>query len=177
MRDPPVKCCAHALVAAICFFLAPPLTAAELKAWTGGPAPALALKDTEGVAHRLAAYGGKVVIVNFWATWCEPCRDEMPSLNRLKRSLDGKPVAFLAVNLGEGEGRIAEFLKGVPVEFPVLLDRDGEASKAWNVRLLPATFILSRGGRIRYSSAGERDWADAAVRAKIDALLQERPGR
>ena len=114
-----------------------------------------------------------MVIVNFWATWCAPCRDEMPSLNALKGSLEGKPVAFLAVNLGEGEGRITEFLKRVPVDFPVLLDRDGQASKAWKARLLPATFILGFDGRIRYHSAGERDWTDEAVRVRIAALMEE----
>jgi len=150
---------------------------ADLKAWTGGPAPALSLKDLEGTAQALQAYRGKVVVLNFWATWCEPCRDEMPSFNKLRQSFAGKPVVVLAVNVGEGEGRIAEFLRKVPVDFPVLLDRDAAVSKAWKVRLLPATFILGRDGRVRYSYAGERDWGDVAVRAKITALLDEKSGR
>jgi thiol-disulfide isomerase/thioredoxin len=151
--------------------------AADFKPWTGGPAPALSLKDLEGTAQALQAYRGKVVVLNFWATWCEPCRDEMPSFNKLKRTFEGKPVVVLAVNVGEGEGRIAEFLRKVPVEFPVLLDRDAAASKAWKVRLMPTTFILGRDGRVRYSYAGERDWDDATVRAKIAALADEKSGR
>jgi peroxiredoxin len=101
----------------------------------------------------------------------------MPSFNKLKRTFEGKPVVVLAVNVGEGEGRIAEFLRKVPVEFPVLLDRDAAASKAWKVRLMPTTFILGRDGRVRYSYAGERDWDDATVRAKIAALADEKSGR
>ena len=147
--------------------------AADLKPWAGGPTPALELKDLQEAPHRLATYRGKVVVVNFWATWCEPCREEMPSFNRLRQSLAGKPVALLAVNIGEGEGRIAEFLKKVPVDFPVLLDRDAKVSREWKVRLMPTTFIIGTDGRVRYSYAGERDWADDSVRSKILALAAE----
>jgi peroxiredoxin len=150
---------------------------AELKPWAGGPAPALSLKDLEGASHSLQAYRGKVVILNFWASWCEPCRDEMPSFNKLRRSFEGRPVVMLAVNIGEGEGRIAGFLRKVPVEFPVLLDRDAKVSRDWKVRLMPTTFIIGRDGRVRYSYAGERDWDDPAVRAKVAALAEEKTGR
>jgi cytochrome c biogenesis protein CcmG/thiol:disulfide interchange protein DsbE len=165
---------AIALLAGAAAQSAPP---AELKPWTGGPAPALGLKDLEGASQSLQAYRGKVVILNFWATWCEPCRDEMPSFNKLRRSFEGRPVAVLAVNVGEGEGRIGEFLRKVPVEFPVLLDRDAKASRDWKVRLMPTTFIIGRDGRVRYSYAGERDWDDATVRAKVAALAEEKTGR
>jgi thiol-disulfide isomerase/thioredoxin len=168
---------ARLLAAAVLMAAAVAVHAADFKPWTGGPAPALSLKDLEGTAQALQAYRGKVVVLNFWATWCEPCRDEMPSFNKLKRTFEGKPVVVLAVNVGEGEGRIAEFLRKVPVEFPVLLDRDAAASKAWKVRLMPTTFILGRDGRVRYSYAGERDWDDATVRAKIAALADEKSGR
>lgn len=163
-------------LAAFCL-LTLPLAAAELKPWSGGPAPPIALKDLDGVLHRLEAYRGKVVIVNFWASWCEPCRDEMPSLNKLRHALQGQPVVLLAVNVGDGEGRIGEFLQKFPIEFPVLLDRDSQTAKAWKVRLLPATFIIGRDGRVRYSHAGERDWAEASVRAKIMALAQQPSAR
>ncbi len=161
-------------IAAVAAQAAPP---AELKPWADGPTPALSLKDLEGAAQSLQAHRGKVVVLNFWATWCEPCRDEMPSLNKLKQSFDGKPVVVLGVNVGEGEGRIKAFLDKVPVEFPVLLDRDAAASRVWKVRMLPATFILDREGRIRYSHAGERDWDAPEVRAKVTALLDAKSGR
>ncbi len=149
---------------------------ADLRPWSG-PTPALSLKDLGGAQHKLEAYRGKVVILNFWATWCEPCREEMPSFNRLRKALEGQPVAMFAINIGEGEGRINEFLGKVPIDFPVLLDRDSQLSRAWKVRLMPTTFILGTDGRIRYSFAGERDWADASVLAKIAALAQEKPAR
>ena len=168
---------AAAVLAAAFLFLALPALSADLKPWTGGAAPALDLKDLEGKSHKLADYRGKVVILNFWATWCEPCRDEMPSLNRLKGALQGKPVALFAVNIGEGEARIEGFMKKVPVELRVLLDRDAQASKAWKVRLMPTTFVIGTDGRVRYSFAGERDWADEETRARIAALAAERPGR
>ena len=148
----------------------------DLRPWSG-PTPALSLKDLGGAQHKLEAYRGKVVILNFWATWCEPCREEMPSFNRLRKALEGQPVAMFAVNIGEGEGRINEFLAKVPIDFPVLLDRDSQLSRAWKVRLMPTTFIIGTDGRIRYSFAGERDWADESVRAKIAALAQEKPAR
>jgi thiol-disulfide isomerase/thioredoxin len=75
--------------------------AAELKPWTGGPPPPLTLKDLEGKTHRLADYKGKVVLINFWATWCAPCVQEMPSIQRLKDKLAGRPFVVLAVNLDE----------------------------------------------------------------------------
>jgi peroxiredoxin len=95
----------------------------------------------------------------------------------LKQSLKGLPVEMFAVNVGEGEGRINAFLGKVPVDFPVLLDRDAQASKAWKVRLMPTTFILGVDGRVRYSFPGGRDWADPSVRATIAALAAERTAR
>lgn len=168
---------AAALIAAAFLFAAFPLHAAELKPWTGGATPALDLQDLEGAQRALHAYRGKVVVLNFWATWCEPCREEMPSLNQLRLSLKGMPVEMFAVNVGEGEGRINAFLGKVPVDFPVLLDRDARASKAWKVRLMPTTFILGTDGRVRYSFSGARDWSDPTVRATIAALAAERTAR
>jgi thiol-disulfide isomerase/thioredoxin len=84
-------------------------SAAELKRWEGGATPALALEDMQGKSHDLAQYRGKVVLVNFWATWCVPCREEMPSIDRLRSSLKGQPFEVLAVNLAEPLSRIEKF--------------------------------------------------------------------
>src|SRR5262245_19818474 len=86
-----------------------PAHAAEMKRWTDGPPPSLELKDLEGRQHRLSDYRGKVVLINFWATWCGPCRDEMPSIQELKNKLAGRPFVVLAVNLDEPESRIRGF--------------------------------------------------------------------
>ena len=145
--------------------------AQELKPWAGGATPPLALEDVEGRPHRLETYRGKVVLVNFWATWCEPCRDEMPSIERLRRAMDGRPFAVLAVNLAEPASRIRAFLEKMPVGFTVLLDRDTAVAKAWKARILPATYIVGPDGRIRYAHLGELDWSQESVRRAIAALL------
>ena len=145
--------------------------AQELRAWTGGATPPLVLQDLDGRPHRLADYRGKVVLINFWATWCAPCLAEMPSISKLRASLAGQPFAVLAVNLAEPESRIRRFMEQVPLDFPVLLDRDTAAAKAWKARILPASFVVDPDGRIRYSVLGEIDWTEARVRKAIQALL------
>ena len=152
--------------------------AAELKRWGGGPTPALELEDMTGQVHRLADYRGKVVLVNFWATWCEPCRAEMPSIDGLRSALDGQPFQVLAVNLAEPVSRIEKFMGTMPLHFPLLRDRDGAVAKAWKARLLPASFLIGRDGRIRYVAYGELDWTSSAVRARVEELLKEEaPGQ
>jgi len=143
----------------------------QLRPWTGGATPPLALADVDGRARKLEDYRGKVVLVNFWATWCEPCRDEMPSINRLRASLAGKPFEVLAVNLGESDARVRRFLEQLPLGFPVLLDRDSGAAKAWRARILPASFLVGPDGRIRYSVLGELDWTQEPARKAVAGLL------
>jgi thiol-disulfide isomerase/thioredoxin len=149
-----------------------PASAQELKPWTGGATPALELADMKGARHRLADYRGKVVLVNFWATWCVPCRDEMPSIERLRASLDGQRFAVLAVNLAEPESRIQKFLDAVPLGFPVLLDRDAKIARAWQAKLLPATYIVGPDGALRYRHLGELDWSKPEIRAQIARLMK-----
>jgi thiol-disulfide isomerase/thioredoxin len=145
--------------------------AQQLRPWTGGATPPLALQDLDGRTQALEDYRGKVVLVNFWATWCEPCREEMPSISRLRASLAGQPFAVLAVNLAESEPRIRRFMEQVPLEFPVLLDRDSAAAKAWRARLLPVSFLVGPDGRIRYAVIGGYDWTQDAARKAIFSLL------
>lgn len=145
--------------------------AADLKLWTGGPAPALALKDLEGGQHRLADYRGKVVLINFWATWCGPCRDEMPSIQRLKNKLKGRPFEVLAVNLDEPESRIRKFLSEMKVDFTILLDPGRSVAKAWDARILPATYIVGADGKVRYSLVGEINWDHEQIVSRITELL------
>jgi thiol-disulfide isomerase/thioredoxin len=143
----------------------------DLPAWRGGPTQLLALKDLDGRPHDLADYRGKVVVVNFWATWCAPCRDELPSLERLRDALRSRPFEVLAVNVAEGEPRVKRFLAEVPFRLPVLLDRDGDTQRAWKVRGLPATFLLDREGSIRFWYLGELDWAQPKILRTVEALL------
>jgi len=144
---------------------------AELVAWTGGPTPPLALQDVDGRPHDLTEYRGKAVVVNFWATWCAPCRDELPSLERLRDAMRGRPLEVLTVNVSEGEPRVKRFLNEFPLRLPILLDPNGEAQRAWRVRGLPATFVLDGAGAIRSWSLGELDWAQPKILRTIEALL------
>jgi peroxiredoxin len=159
------------LLAVILSCCATLVVAQQLQPWSGGATPRLDLQDLEGRAHRLEDYRGKVVLVNFWATWCEPCRAEMPAMNQLRASLAGRPFAVLAVNLAESESRIRRFMEQVPLDFTVLLDRDSGAAKAWKARVLPVSFVVDTRGRIRYSALGEIDWTQDGVRKAILALM------
>jgi cytochrome c biogenesis protein CcmG/thiol:disulfide interchange protein DsbE len=161
------------LLSLVCLAAALQAAAADrsLKSWPGGETPELRLQDLDGRARDLARYRGKVVLINFWATWCEPCRDELPSLQRLREALRDRPFEVLAVDVGEGEARIRTFLEKTPVGFPVLLDRDSIAMKAWNVRGLPSSFVVDADGAIRYSFLGELDWAQEHIVATVRSLL------
>jgi thiol-disulfide isomerase/thioredoxin len=163
-----------ALVLAAAAACASPLAAKELKPWKGGATPPLALKDLQGRDHRLEDFKGQVVVVNFWATWCEPCREEMSSMQRLKEKMAGAPFALLAVNYAEGSARVEAFLQKVPVDFTILMDRDAAASKRWQARVLPYTVVIDPAQRIRYTVLGELDWSAPEVEAALRKLLPSR---
>jgi len=149
--------------------------AASWKAYSteGGQAPeAMVLADLAGREVDLSSFKGEVVLVNFWATWCEPCREEMPSLQRLQQKLGGKKFRVLAVNVGEGAPRIKQFLERTPVSLSILRDADSDVMKAWRVRMLPASFLVDRRGMLRYQIVGEADYDDAAQQAPVLELLK-----
>ena len=151
-----------------------PATAADLskfKPWSGGAPPQLALKSLDGKQHEIADYRGKVLVVNFWATWCAPCVEEMPSFEMLAKRLSGEKFALLTVNFGEKPARIKPFLKKIGVDLPVLLDSDMSVSKAWVKKGLPTTFIIDADQNIRYQVLGEMAWDAPEVEQKIRELL------
>ena len=149
--------------------------AADIKRWPGGAPPALELKGLDGRLHRLADYRGTVVLVNFWATWCDPCRDEMPSIERLEQKLAGRPFVALAVNLDEPEARIRKYLSQARLNLTVLLDPGRKAANAWNARILPASFVVGPNGAMRYSVVGEIDWTAERTVERIVALFPPKP--
>jgi thiol-disulfide isomerase/thioredoxin len=145
----------------------------KLRSYKGSPIPPpLRLTDLDGKVHDLADYKGKVVLVNFWASWCPPCVKEMPSMQRLKEKMAGKPFAILAVNMAEPENEVRDFLTSkVTVDFPILMDRDGAALKAWKVFVFPTSFVVGPDGKIRYGLYGELEWdTDEAIHV-VDNLL------
>ena len=144
-----------------------------MKPWSGGATPPLALRDLQGREHTLADYKGKIVVLNFWATWCDPCREEMPAMQRLQDKLAGK-LAVLAVSYGEGPPRIKDFLSRVPVRFTVLLDRDTAAASAWKVKVLPTTLVIDPDQKIRYVAVGDIGWDTQPVEEQIRKLLAPR---
>jgi thiol-disulfide isomerase/thioredoxin len=144
--------------------------AGEIKPWKG-KVPALALPDLDGREHALAQYKGKVVVLNFWATWCEPCRAEMPSMQKLAEKFGPDKLVILGVNYQEGEPRIRRFLTQNPVQFTILMDRDGAATKAWITRVFPTSIIIGPDGKPRHLVVGEYDWVSPTIEQTIAKLL------
>lgn len=149
--------------------------ATSLKAFSGNPTPPpLQLKDLQGKTHTLEAYRGKVVLVQFWATYCTPCRKEMPTMNKMIKKLEsaGVPFKILAIDMGEGEAEVRKFVAEVKPEFTILLDEAGKSIQDWKVFAVPSNFIIDPQGKIRYTLFGGVDWADAQLLEKISALAK-----
>jgi thiol-disulfide isomerase/thioredoxin len=139
------------------------------------PAPAFTLKDLDGKIHTLGAYKGKVVLVNFWATWCPPCRREMPSMERLSLKLKAEPFLVLAVNQNESFDLVFAFtgeLEPAPT-FPILFDKKSKVPAQWGVKGLPTSFIIDKQGRIAYRAVGGRAFDHPEIEATIRRLILE----
>lgn len=148
---------------------------AQIKRWSGNGTPGLARPDLAGRTVDLKDLRGRVVLVNFWATWCDPCREEMPSFERLRAKLDGKPFEVITVNYGEGVAKINEFMRRHRLSLTVLLDPDKEAAAAWKAGGLPMTFLVDAQGKVRYSAFGECDWSVGEPLRLVENLLAEAP--
>jgi len=135
-------------------------------------APEFTLQDTHGKLHRLSDYRGKPVIVNFWATWCPPCREELPSMNRAWHTIEEQGVAMLAINMGEDEDTIFIFSADYPTDFPILMDQTGEVIEKWPVKGLPTTFVIAPDGTIAYRAIGSREWDARELLDSVRALRE-----
>jgi peroxiredoxin len=130
------------------------------------------LKNTEGRSVTLSRLKGKVVFLNFWATWCGPCRVEMPGMEALYRRYREEGLEFVAVDIMEDGGQVRDFLKDNGYTFPVLLDAAGSVSNSYGIQAVPSTYILDRDGKIIFFAPGARNWDTPAIFAAFDRLLR-----
>jgi len=139
---------------------------------THEPGPDFNLADLKGASHTLSEYRGKVVLVNFWASWCVPCVTEMPGMQRLQQALEDQPFEILAINVSESENRVREFIKRMNLNLRILLDSNGEVFRAWNGKVLPTSYLLDGSGRIRYRVVGPMEWDSEEARKIIEVLIK-----
>lgn len=159
------------LVLVLTAFAIAPAVAAEQVA---GPAPDFTLKSGSGENIKLSELRGQVVLINFWASWCGPCRKEMPLLDQLYQQY--KPLGFtvLGVNVEEDPAQARTLLGKVPVSFPVLFDGTNAVSKQYDVIAMPTTVIVDRNGNMRYLHKGYMPGYEDAYQQQVRALLTER---
>jgi peroxiredoxin len=135
------------------------------------PTPTFQLPKLEEGTWNLASAKGQPVLLNFWATWCEPCRTEMPSLEQLAARHQGQGLQVMAVNFREGEAPVRRFIAATGLRLPVLYDRDGAAAKAFGVTIFPGTVAIDRRGRASFVVVGGFDWTGALAQEWLAPLL------
>ncbi len=147
--------------------------AGQLSPYTesGSQAPGFTLKALNGKPHQLEDYRGKVVVVNFWASWCPPCLAELPGMQRLADQMAAEAFEILLINVGESPFRVSKFMKLIGVRLTALLDEKGETFQAWGGSIYPTSFILDSEGRIRYVAYGPLEWDDDDIVATLMDLL------
>lgn len=131
------------------------------------------LKDLNGKEVSLSDYRGKIVFLNFWATWCPPCRQEMPSMEKLYQRFKDKDFVMLAVDLRERQSTVKDFASDYKLNFTILLDSRGKVSDTYGVRAIPTTYLINRKGKLIGKAVGARDWAGKEAFELIEHLLKE----
>ncbi len=152
----------------------------DVSPWPAGrAAPPLQALDLQGQTWTLERLRGRAVLLNFWATWCPPCRAEMPSLQQLAEIYGPEQLQVLALNVGEGPRRITQYLQSSGLQLTVLLDPKSEAARAWGATVLPTTILIDVEGRPRLRVRGEVDWSGREAQALVEPLLRARgkPGQ
>lgn len=161
------------LIPLLLLFTTSLLQAGALAPYNGAVLPDFSLSDLQGNTHTLSSYRGKVVMVNFWATYCGPCIKEMPSMQRLKEKMAGKPFAILAVDMAEEKHDVQAFLTQhrINIDFPVLLNPEGNVVEEWMITAVPTTFVIDPQGTIRYALFGGIEWDKPDVIETISGLF------
>jgi len=134
------------------------------------------LPSLDGPVRELAQLRGQVVLIHFFATWCEPCRAEMASLRELQSRLDGRSLTIVPISVAEADGAVRRFFAGEALPFAILLDRDRAIARAWKIHTLPSTVVLDRALKARFIAQGDVDWARPDVMKILADLLKEAPG-
>ncbi len=141
----------------------------------GDRAPAFELPTTDQRSLSLSDYRGKVVLVHFWATWCPPCVEEMPKLERLYREFSGKGFEILAVSLDDaGVETVSSFMRMNRLSFPALLDPRRTAAGRYGTFKVPETYVLDRSGTVRYKAIGPLDWTSPETMNALHRLVEEK---
>jgi len=138
-----------------------------------GPAPNFTLKSMSGKNLKLSEMAGNVVLINFWASWCGPCREEMPLLNALHKKYAPLGFTVLGVNVEEQLDGARGFLSNVPVDFPILLDNTNKVSKQYKVVAMPTTVFVDRDGNMRYLHEGYKPGDEKKYRQMVKKLVRE----
>jgi len=142
---------------------------------SGDRAPEFRLQKSDAGSVSLADLRGKVVMVHFWATWCPPCVEELPTLDKLHNSTLGKDFEMLAVSVDEGgAGAVAPFIQKNGLNLPVLFDPGGEVARLYGTYKFPETYILDRAGVVRYKAIGPRDWTEPANIQALRNIIEAR---
>jgi len=149
------------------------VSSAELNPYQIKGSSHFSLPDLKDKTHTLSDYRGKVVLVNFWASWCMPCVEEMPELTRLKQQLADQPFEILALNVGEKKYWTRKFIKRINFNLPVLLDTSKHTFDDWGAKTLPTSFLIDGAGNVRYRVRGNPDWHSERTLLLIDALIKE----
>ena len=141
----------------------------------GELAPEFSFKDQAGKETSLSQLRGKVVLVNFWATWCPPCLDEIPSMQRLHRRMVNKPFEMLALSVDNSWEPVNRFLDENGFKLPVYADFDKRISTLYGSHMWPETYIVDKKGKIAYKVVGPKDWTSSEVLKFLDVLVAEDP--
>ncbi len=139
------------------------------------PSPGFSLMDLEGNSRSSTDYQGKVLIVNFWATWCISCVKEMPSLQRVAEKLGVDDIHVIAINMGESQENVSSFQQRQSIQLPLLLDPETKVSTAWSVLDLPTTYVVDPNGRVVIRVVGEYEWDDPDFLSRIRDLKTTTP--
>lgn len=157
----------------IFLFTSATASSAEIVPYKNSKTPGFSLPDLRGKIHNLLDYRGKVILINFWASWCLPCIREMPELQRLKEHFANRPFEILAINVGESREKVQKFTKTIKLELPVLLDSDSNTFYEWQANALPASFIIDIDGHIRYRARGNPGWENKDTLSIIEDITPE----